>query len=87
VQKSLDTIYISGLGSDNSERELTEKLDKHFGSIGRIKIDKKTNLPRSKSDALTLIPWCPSSPTRYRSNMNAFCKVIADLNASLFHVR
>ncbi|KAF9327294.1 hypothetical protein BGZ91_001532 [Linnemannia elongata] len=46
VQKSSDTIYISGLGSDKSERELTDKLSERFASIGRIKIDKKTNLPR-----------------------------------------
>lgn len=49
VQKSSDTIYISGLGSDKSERELTDKLSERFASIGRIKIDKKTNLPRSRS--------------------------------------
>ncbi len=37
--ESPDTIYFSGLGDDITDQEVAER----FGSIGRIKIDKKTN--------------------------------------------
>jgi hypothetical protein len=49
VQRSSDTIYISGLGTESSERDLKAKLEERFSSIGRIKTDKRTGEPRSIS--------------------------------------
>ncbi|KAF7721487.1 hypothetical protein EC973_004644, partial [Apophysomyces ossiformis] len=42
VQKIADTIYISNLPQDVDE----EKLAAHFGSIGVLKIDRKTRKPK-----------------------------------------
>lgn len=47
LQKSSDTVYISGLGTDSTEKELTDNLEKLFASIGRIKIDKRTGTSKS----------------------------------------
>ncbi|KAF9285482.1 hypothetical protein BGZ68_003834, partial [Mortierella alpina] len=46
VQKSSDTVYISGLATDMTEKELTDKLEERFSSIGRIKQDKRTLGPK-----------------------------------------
>ncbi|KAF9939102.1 hypothetical protein BGZ67_009982 [Mortierella alpina] len=46
VQKSSDTVYISGLATDMTEKELTDKLEERFSSIGRIKQDKRTMGPK-----------------------------------------
>ncbi|KAI9025157.1 hypothetical protein CLU79DRAFT_76910 [Phycomyces nitens] len=42
IQKQADTIYISNLPQDVDE----EKLAAHFGSIGVLKIDRKTRKPK-----------------------------------------
>ena len=39
-----DTIYISNLSKDVTEEKLAEK----FGSLGMLKIDRKTQKPKSK---------------------------------------
>ncbi|KAG0171951.1 hypothetical protein DFQ28_010585 [Apophysomyces sp. BC1034] len=43
IQKMADTIYISNLPQDVDE----EKLAAHFGSIGVLKIDRKTRKPKT----------------------------------------
>lgn len=44
VQTISDTIYISNLSKDVTEEKLAEK----FGSLGMLKIDRKTQKPKSK---------------------------------------
>ena len=46
VQTISDTIYISNLSKDVTEEKLAEK----FGSLGMLKIDRKTQKPKSKLD-------------------------------------
>ncbi|KAF9579793.1 RNA-binding protein EWS, partial [Lunasporangiospora selenospora] len=46
VQKSSDTVYVSGLGTTMTEKDLTDKLEELFKTIGRIKIDKRTGTPK-----------------------------------------
>jgi hypothetical protein len=88
VQKSADTVYISGLGTDKSERELVDKLSERFASIGRIKIDKRTNLPKSKllSSGLSHQPCieveCPNG-SRTNSPTCLFC--LCELNSSYLY--
>lgn len=48
VQKSSDTVYISGLGTEMSVKDLTAALVERFSTIGVLKIDKKTMEPKSK---------------------------------------
>jgi len=42
MEEQQDTIFVSGLSEDTTENQLQE----HFGSIGLIKMDKKTRRPK-----------------------------------------
>lgn len=41
-EQQQDTVFVSGLPDDVTEEEIAS----HFGAIGLIKIDKKTNRPK-----------------------------------------
>ncbi|KAG0082861.1 hypothetical protein BGZ92_011293, partial [Podila epicladia] len=58
VQKSSDTVYISGLGTEMSEKDLTAALIERFSTIGVLKIDKKTMAPKIRiyTDSATGAP-------------------------------
>jgi RNA recognition motif-containing protein len=52
MHKIDDTVYINNLPQDVTE----DKLAAHFGSIGIIKMDKKTRKPKSKNNKSISFP-------------------------------
>ena len=70
VQTISDTIYISNLSKDVTEEKLAEK----FGGLGMLKIDRKTQKPKSKLKINT--KW----------NLNVISNVEIEIRLFIFNI-